>query len=209
MSQIVYSKSNRLEQLACEAQSCTGCDLSKTRNKVVFGAGPARSSIMFIGEGPGEQEDQYGVPFIGRAGQLLTTLMDKAGINRDQVYITNVVKCRPPENRDPEMVERLSCRRFLDSQLDIIQPKVLVLVGRVAASAYLGRDVKITKERGIWLPPKSPGEPFTMIILHPSYLLRSRNDMDMLNTITDLIEIKRMDEEIYASYISSQAFLED
>ena len=209
MSNIAQSKSSRLEQLACEAQNCTGCGLSSSRNKVVFGAGPVRSSIMFIGEAPGEQEDQYGVPFIGRAGQLLTTIMDKAGINRDQVYITNAVKCRPPNNRDPEMVERLSCRRFLDTQLDIISPKVLVLVGRVAASAYLGRDVKITKERGIWLPPRNPGEPFTMIILHPSYLLRSRNDMDMLNTIKDLIEIKRMDEEIHASYISSQAFLEE
>lgn len=204
------SRSTSLQQLSCQAASCTGCGLSATRRNVVFGQGPYDASIMVIGEGPGEQEDAYGVPFIGKAGQLLTTIMDQAKIQRNEVYITNVVKCRPPGNRDPEPVEKLACSRFLNEQLEIINPKIVVLVGRIAASAYLGRDVKITRERGVWLPRRNENQPHVMIVLHPSYLLRNRDDNAMIDTIKDFMEIRRMDNEITGSKSKSRfSFDED
>jgi uracil-DNA glycosylase family 4 len=203
------SRSASLQQLRCQASSCTGCGLFATRINVVFGEGPYNASIMVIGEGPGEQEDQYGVPFIGRAGQLLTTIMDQAKIQRNEVYITNVVKCRPPGNRDPETAEKLACSRFLNQQLEIVNPKIVVLVGRIAASAYLGRDVKITKERGVWLPRRNENQPHVMIVLHPSYLLRNKDDNAMIDTIKDFMEIRRLDNEINYSKSQSRFSLDD
>jgi DNA polymerase len=149
---------------------CTRCGLCETRNKIVFGHGNPEARLMFIGEGPGEQEDKSGLPFVGRAGELLTNMIEKGlGISRSDVYNCNIVKCRPPQNRTPLAPEVSACRPFLDGQIRAIAPKVIVTLGKPAAGLLLGRDVAITRLRGTW--QEYQGIPL-MPTLHPAFVLR-------------------------------------
>jgi DNA polymerase len=153
-----------------ELGECTRCRLSEGRTQIVFGDGDPDADLMFIGEGPGEQEDLQGVPFVGRAGELLTRMIEAGlGIERRTVYICNIVKCRPPGNRNPAPDEVDSCRSFLDGQIDAVSPRAIVTLGKPAASLLLGREVAITRIRGQWHEYR--GIP-VMPTLHPAYVLR-------------------------------------
>jgi DNA polymerase len=149
---------------------CTRCGLAAGRSRIVFGDGRPDADLMFIGEGPGQEEDRRGLPFVGRAGELLTQMIEKGlGIARADVYICNIVKCRPPNNRTPLESEVAACRPFLDGQIAAVRPKVIVALGKPAASLLMGRDVAITRVRGTW--HSYLGIPL-MPTLHPAYILR-------------------------------------
>jgi DNA polymerase len=159
-----------LEQVRESVGDCTRCRLSGGRTQIVFGVGNPDADLMFIGEGPGEQEDLQGVPFVGRAGELLTRMIERGlGIPRGDVYICNIVKCRPPGNRTPLGDEVAACRPFLDAQIDAVAPEVIVTLGKPASSLLLGRDVPITKVRGTWHEYR--GIP-VMPTFHPAFVLR-------------------------------------
>ena len=142
------SLSMTLDELAREAAGCTACRLSQGRTQVVFGVGNPRADVMFIGEGPGYHEDKQGEPFVGAAGQLLTRMLQEVGLTREDVYIANVVKCRPPGNRDPLPDEIESCRPYLDGQIRNIDPRVIVTLGNFATRFILDRPVSISRVRG-------------------------------------------------------------
>ena len=167
------------EVLEREALACTKCPLAETRTQVVFGAGDPHADLMFVGEGPGEQEDLQGIPFVGRAGKLLTSLIEGIGLDRDAVYIANVVKCRPPGNRDPLPLEIETCRPYLEAQVAFIDPKVVVTLGNVATKLLLGTKEGITKLRGQQFPyrtgsmPERPEGSVLVPTLHPSAVLRN------------------------------------
>ena len=149
---------------------CTRCPLHEGRRTIVFGHGNPDAELMFIGEGPGEQEDRQGLPFVGRAGELLTRMIERGlGIPRVEVYICNIVKCRPPGNRNPLPPEVEACRPFLDGQIQAVRPKVIVTLGKPASSLLLGRDVSITRVRGTW---HHYGDVPVMPTFHPAYILR-------------------------------------
>lgn len=161
-----------LEQLRLEiGPDCTRCKLSRLgRSKVVFGVGHPNADLMFVGEGPGFDEDQRGVPFVGRAGQLLTKMIEAIDLRRDDVYIANVVKCRPPENRNPEPDEIATCEPFLFRQIEIVSPKVVVALGKFAAQTLLRSTAPISKLRG----REYPFHGATLVpTFHPAFLLRS------------------------------------
>jgi uracil-DNA glycosylase family 4 len=153
-----------------ELGDCQRCKLARTRTHLVFGEGSPRAALMFIGEGPGEEEDLQGLPFVGAAGQLLNNLLSKLGLNREAVYIANVVKCRPPGNRVPEADETAACLPFLKKQIEAIRPRVIVTLGRVATQALLVTKAPLTRVRGRW---QRYGKIPVMPTFHPSYLLRS------------------------------------
>jgi DNA polymerase len=159
-----------LEDVRRELGECTRCPLSEERNRIVFGDGNPNAALMFIGEGPGEEEDRRGLPFVGRAGELLTQMIERGlEIPRSEVYICNIVKCRPPQNRTPRTDEVATCKPFLDGQIDAVKPRTIVALGRPAASLLLGRDVPISRVRGTWHEYR--GIPL-MPTFHPAYLLR-------------------------------------
>mgnify|MGYP000935335365 CR=1 FL=1 len=176
-----------LSELKKTVLSCERCALAKTRKNVVFGEGSPKADIVFVGEAPGEEEDNQGRPFVGRAGKLLDQLIERIGIKRSDVFICNVLKCRPPGNRDPEPDEAAACKEYLVAQLDIIRPRIICTLGRHAYNTLLETDApisrirgKLTTFRGIPLLPT----------YHPSYLLRSQTkikeaweDMDKLKTM--------------------------
>ena len=159
-----------LERIREDLGECTRCRLHTTRNKIVFGAGNPRAELVFVGEGPGHDEDVQGLPFVGRAGKLLTQMIEAMGLQRDQVYICNVVKCRPPENRRPEDDEVAICSPFLYRQLDVIQPKAIVCLGLTAAQALLKTKEPISRFRGQWLDYRGTK---LLATYHPAYLLRN------------------------------------
>lgn len=156
-----------------EIGDCTRCRLSEKRTTIVFGEGNPASDIMFIGEGPGEDEDRQGRPFVGRAGQVLRSLIRKMGFAEGDVYIANVVKCRPPGNRNPEQDEVDTCIPFLKKQIEIISPKVLVLLGNVALQHVMNSKLRITAARGKFMEYNGIK---VMPTFHPSYLLRNPKD---------------------------------
>jgi uracil-DNA glycosylase len=163
-------KEARMEHLQRQAQGCTRCRLSEGRTKVVFGEGSANARVMFVGEGPGAHEDRKGVPFVGRAGQLLTRMLGSIGIKRESVYITNVVKCRPPQNRDPLPDEIAACRTFLNAQIATISPDIMVTLGRPASQSLLADQRSLGELR------KSVhkfDDRDVVVTYHPAYLLRS------------------------------------
>lgn len=171
-------KERLLGELRQELGDCTRCKLSGKRTHIVFGEGNPNARLMFIGEGPGKEEDIQGRPFVGEAGMLLTSLIDKKfeemKINRSDVYIANIVKCRPPMNREPEEDEIVSCRSFIERQIDIIRPEVIVTLGNVALQTlFSNTKLRITAARGKFLEYK--GIP-VMPTFHPAYLLRNRGD---------------------------------
>lgn len=171
-------RAEKLERLRAEViGDCRGCKLHRGRNKLVFGVGNPESPLVFVGEGPGADEDRQGIPFVGRAGQLLTRMIEAMGFKRDDVYICNVVKCRPPNNRDPEPDEVEACEGFLQAQLAIVQPRVIVSLGRYAAQTLLRTKTPITKLRGSWHTYEVKGQRVdVMPTYHPSFLLREEND---------------------------------
>jgi len=164
-------------ELVSICKSCTRCDLSKTRTNVVVGHGPVPCNLMIIGEGPGENEDLEGKPFVGKAGQLLTKILESVGINRENdAYIANTVKCRPPENRTPLTSEIDACKEYLIRQIQLVQPKILVLLGNPSLKTILGETYTITKSRGCWFKTSvhyMDEELYIMPMFHPSYLLRN------------------------------------
>ncbi|MBI2870283.1 MAG: uracil-DNA glycosylase [Candidatus Omnitrophica bacterium] len=149
---------------------CTRCRLSQARHRVVFGSGPARAEIMFVGEAPGFEEDQQGEPFVGPAGQLLTRMIEAMGLKRERVYIANCVKCRPPGNRDPLPDELESCLPYLKTQIERVAPRVIVCLGRVASQTLLKREEPISRLRGRFTLVNGRQ---VMCTFHPSYLLRN------------------------------------
>jgi uracil-DNA glycosylase family 4 len=160
----------RLEALAAEAADCRLCGLSQGRKTVVFGDGDSDADLMFIGEGPGAEEDRQGLPFVGRAGQLLNKIIEAIDLRREDVYIANIVKCRPPGNRDPHPDEVAACRPYLEQQIQLVAPRVIVALGRVAAQALLGESTPIGKLRGHW---HSAYDVAVMPTYHPAALLRN------------------------------------
>jgi uracil-DNA glycosylase family 4 len=170
------AESRTLEAVRAELGECTRCGLGEGRTQIVFGDGNPHADLLFIGEGPGEQEDLRGVPFVGRAGELLTRMIEKGlGISRSEVYICNIVKCRPPGNRNPQAKEVAACRPFLDGQIDAVRPRVIVTLGKPASSLLLGRDIAITKVRGIWHEYR--GIP-VMPTFHPAFVLRQYTEQN-------------------------------
>jgi uracil-DNA glycosylase len=159
------------EELERDALACTKCPLAEGRTQVVFGTGDPHADLLFVGEGPGEQEDLQGVPFVGRAGKLLTTLIEGIGLDRDTVYIANVVKCRPPGNRDPQPREIESCRPYLEAQVGFIDPKVVVTLGNFATKLLLDTKEGITRVRGREFPFREHA--VLVPTLHPSAVLRT------------------------------------
>ena len=158
-----------LEALQSACHACTACPLAKTRTNVVFGVGPCPSPIVFVGEGPGQQEDETGRPFVGAAGHLLDRMLAAIGLRREQVYICNIVKCRPPQNRVPEADERAACMDYLRQQVALVRPKVIVCLGSTPTRALLGDDMRITRDRGVWQLKKGV---WFMPTYHPAALLR-------------------------------------
>ena len=179
------------ETLRAACSACRQCGLCEGRHNVVFGEGNPRAEIMFVGEGPGEQEDLQGRPFVGPAGQLLDRMLEIIDLDRSQYYITNIVKCRPPRNRDPHEDEENACMGYLRSQVRLVKPKIIVCLGRIAAQRLISRNYRITKEHGQWVK----NGPFWMTaIYHPSALLRDLNKRP--ETFDDLMSIQEKISEV-------------
>ena len=173
------------KELEKKCMSCTACDLCQGRRNVVFGVGNRNADIMFIGEGPGEQEDIQGEPFVGPAGKLLDDMMRIIDLDRTNTYIANIVKCRPPQNRDPEDSEQDACIHFLQNQIELVNPKIIVCLGRVAARRLISPQFRITKEHGQWSFQKGI---WVSAIYHPSALLRDMSKRP--ETFEDLLSIR-------------------
>lgn len=164
------------EKLRSICNNCSKCDLCKTRNNVVFGVGNENAEVMFIGEGPGEQEDLQGEPFVGRAGKLLDKMLFDIDLDRHKnIYIANIVKCRPPKNRDPLEEEQDMCIDYLRNQTLLIKPKIIVCLGRIAAMKIINPNIKITREHGIFTEKKGI---YMMAMLHPAAVLRNPNQTE-------------------------------
>lgn len=157
------------DELKKECLACRRCGLCETRTNVVFGVGDPAAEVLFIGEGPGEQEDLKGEPFVGRAGKLLDDMMELIDLDRSKVYIANMVKCRPPHNRDPLNTEQEACAEWLKNQIELIRPRIIVCLGRIAAMKFIKEDFKITKEHGQWFIKDGI---MVMALYHPAALLR-------------------------------------
>ncbi len=174
------------ERLENACRSCHGCDLCCTRHNVVFGVGNREADILFVGEGPGEQEDLRGQPFVGPAGKLLDEMLCIIDLDRKKnCYIANIVKCRPPGNRDPQDTEQEACIEYLRNQVALIRPKILVCLGRIAAKKLIDPDFRITREHGTWV---EKGGIWMTAIYHPSALLRDLSKRP--ETFEDLLAIR-------------------
>lgn len=174
------------EEIEAECKNCKKCKLCNNRTNVVIGVGNRNADLMFIGEGPGADEDREGVPFVGKAGKLMNKAFEGIGINREEVYIANVVKCRPPGNRNPEKDEADACLDYLRSQVILVQPKIVVLLGSVALKNILGEEYGITASRGKWIERKQIKY---MPTWHPAALLRDENKK--IDFWQDLKEVTR------------------
>ena len=158
-----------LDELKSTCENCQKCPLGATRTNLVFGVGNPHAKLMFVGEAPGESEDLSGIPFVGKAGQLLDKYLELVDIPREDVYIANILKCRPPKNRDPQEGEQDACMDYLRQQVRIIKPKMIVCLGRIAAMRLIKPDYKITREHGLWV---QKGAYEMTAVYHPSLLLR-------------------------------------
>ena len=179
---------NELEQTCLQ---CRDCGLCATRNHVVFGVGNRNADIMFVGEGPGEQEDLQGEPFVGPAGKLLDDMLSIIDLDRSKVYIANIVKCRPPHNRDPQQEEQDACFGYLQEQIRLVSPRIIVCLGRIAAKRLIREDYRITKEHGSWVQRDGI---WYSAIYHPSALLRDLSKRP--ETFTDLLSIRQKQQEL-------------
>ena len=182
------------ETLEQTCKTCTNCDLCQTRHHVVFGVGPKNADIMFIGEGPGEQEDLQGEPFVGAAGKFLDEMLSIIDLGRHNCYIANIVKCRPPNNRDPQEDEQDACIGYLRNQVALIQPKIIVCLGRIAARRIINADYRITREHGTWIHRNGI---WMTAIYHPSALLRDVSKRP--ETFEDLLSIRKKIKETGAN----------
>ena len=174
------------DTLRSECFSCQACSLCAGRHQLVFGVGNEQADLMFIGEGPGEQEDLQGEPFVGPAGKLLDSMLEMIDLDRSLVYIANMVKCRPPHNRDPQAAEIAACRPWLERQIALVNPKLIVCLGRIAAMSMIRENFRITREHGIWFPA---GERKILATFHPSALLRDPSRRP--EAFMDLREIRK------------------
>ena len=174
------------EQLEETAKECKKCKLCQNRNNVVFGTGNRQASLMFIGEGPGADEDLQGTPFVGKAGKLMNMAFEAIGLKREEVYIANIVKCRPPGNRNPQDDEANACLDYLRNQVILVKPKIIVLLGSVALKNILGKEYGITASRGKWIERKGI---LYMPTWHPAALLR--DESKKIDFIRDLQEVMR------------------
>lgn len=169
----ITSTSDSWDELQAEVASCTKCALCKTRTQTVFGSGNKRADWMLVGEAPGQHEDEQGLPFVGNAGLLLTEMLRAIGLSREEVFITNILKCRPPNNRDPLAGEVESCNDYLQRQQKLIQPKIILAVGRIAAQTLLKTDESLARLRGkVHTFNNTP----VVVVYHPAYLLRSLSE---------------------------------
>ena len=174
------------EQLEAEVSQCRKCKLSENRTNTVLGVGSRQADIMFIGEGPGADEDREGIPFVGKAGKLMNQALIGLGINRDELYIANVVKCRPPGNRNPEADEANTCIDYLRAQVMLVKPKIIVLLGNVALKNILGEEYGITASRGKWIEKKGI---MYIATWHPAALLRDESKkIDFWNDLKEVIK---------------------
>lgn len=185
---------DRWEELEKRCQNCRECSLCETRTNVVFGDGSRTAEIMFVGEGPGAHEDEQGVPFVGKAGQLLDDMLAIIGLDRTMVYIANIVKCRPPQNRDPLGVEQDACIGYLRNQVALVRPKIIVCLGRIAAKRLIDPDYRITRQHGQWVERNGV---WMTAIYHPSALLRDVSKRP--ETFDDLLAIRTKIREIGAN----------
>ena len=181
---------DKWEELKARCEACTACELSKTRTNCVFGTGNVNADVLFVGEAPGEKEDLSGIPFVGAAGKLLDKYLYAVDIDRERVYIANILKCRPPKNRDPLPAEEEACIGFLREQVKLMQPKIIICLGRISAMKLIKPDFKITQEHGTWF---QKGNYLMTAVYHPAALLRDpRKKEDML---LDMQKIKaKLDE---------------
>ena len=183
--------------LKADCKDCMRCDLGKTRRNLVFGVGNESARVMFVGEGPGEQEDLQGIPFVGPAGKLLDDMLEMIDLDRSKVYIANVVKCRPPRNRDPIFQEQDRCMEWLERQIELVNPAIIVCLGRIAAMALIRDNFRITREHGVWYNVRGRS---CMALYHPSALLRDLSKRP--ETFEDLRglrqQIRAICPEVYA-----------
>lgn len=182
---------DRWEELEKRCQNCRECSLCETRTNVVFGDGSRTAEILFVGEGPGAHEDEQGVPFVGKAGQLLDDMLAIIGLDRTMVYIANIVKCRPPQNRDPKPEETACCIGYLSRQLEIIKPKIIVCLGRVAATILIDKGFKVTRQHGEWFNKDGV---WYMGTFHPAALLR--NPHNKPDAFEDMLALQSKIREI-------------
>lgn len=176
------------KSLYSECNNCTACELHKTRTNCVFGTGNENADLLFVGEAPGENEDKTGIPFVGRAGQLLDQYLYAVDIPRESVYIANILKCRPPKNRDPLPEEEDACIDFLRKQVKLINPKIIVCLGRISAMRLIRQDYKITREHGEWV---KKGNLLMTAVYHPALLLRDPRRKEEM-----LIDMKKIKEKL-------------
>jgi len=182
---------NNWEELEQSINGCEKCKLCQGRKNIVFGCGNKNADIMFIGEGPGADEDIQGKPFVGKAGKLMDMAFQGIGIKREEVYIANIVKCRPPNNRNPEQDEAEACLNYLRNQVILVKPKIIVLLGSVALKNILGKEYSITSSRGKWIEKNGISY---MPTFHPAALLR--DDAKKIDFWKDLKLVKRKVEEL-------------
>ncbi len=175
-----------LDEIRKECEGCRKCSLAETRTNVVFGVGNPHADIMFVGEAPGEKEDLSGIPFVGAAGKLFDKYLVAVGIPREEIYIANMLKCRPPKNRDPKPEEQDLCIEYLREQVRAVSPKLIVCLGRISAMRLIKPDFRITAEHGIWF---ERGAFSICAVYHPSALLRDPRKKD--DMLADMMEIKR------------------
>ena len=180
--------SDSWEILRSECENCKACELHTTRTNCVFGTGNVNADLLFVGEAPGDNEDKTGIPFVGRAGQLLDQYLYAVDIPRDSVYIANILKCRPPKNRDPLPAEEDACMDFLRRQVKLIRPKIIVCLGRIAAMRLIRPDYKITKEHGEWV---QKGNFLITAVYHPALLLRDPRRKEEM-----LVDMKKIKEKL-------------
>ena len=176
------------EKLRADCESCIACELCKTRTNCVFGVGDQNADVLFVGEAPGDNEDKTGTPFVGRAGKLLDQFLFAVDIPREKVYIANILKCRPPQNRDPLPAEEDACIDFLRRQVKLINPKVIVCLGRISAARLIRPDYKITKEHGMFI---QKGNYLMTAVYHPAFLLRNPTKKEEM-----LADMKAIKEKI-------------
>ncbi len=179
------------EELKQECLACEACELCKTRTQVVFGVGDPEAEVLFIGEAPGKNEDEQGEPFVGRGGKLLDEMLAMIGLQRENIYITNSVKCRPPENRDPLNTEKDACRGYLRRQVKLMRPKIIVCLGRISAMEFIREDFKISQEHGQFFDKNGT---LMMALYHPAALLRDPRKKP--ETFEDLKQLQMKIQEI-------------
>lgn len=190
---------NEWDALQAECSQCERCELCRTRNRVVFGTGNREAELMLVGEGPGREEDLQGEPFVGAAGKLLDDMLSIIDIDRTRCYITNIVKCRPPQNRDPLPEEQDRCINFLRNQVRLLKPKIIVCLGRIAAKRLIDPEYRITAEHGIF---RQKGGIWMTALYHPAALLRDSTKRP--ETFRDLLALREKLQEVCQSFANQE-----